>query len=112
MASGEPGPGLELFLLFQRSLTLKKGSKCSIFRTRTRIATTKHLIEQSKNFPGGSAVKNLPPANQKMWVLSLGGEDFLEEKMATHSNIPAWRIPWTEEPGGLQSMESQRVGHD
>ena len=43
---------------------------------------------------------------------SLGGEDPLEKEVATHSNILAWRIPWTEEPGGLQSTESQRVGHD
>ena len=47
-----------------------------------------------------------------MQVLSLGGEDPLEEEMATHSSILAWRIPWTEEPGRLQSMGSQRVGHD
>ena len=51
-----------------------------------------------------------PPATQEtqvMQVQSLGGEDPLEEGMATHSSILAWRIPWTEEPGGLQSMESQ-----
>ena len=47
-----------------------------------------------------------------MWVQSLGQEDSLEKEMATHSSILAWRIPWTEEPGGLQSMGSQRVGHD
>ena len=50
-----------------------------------------------------------------MWktrVRSLGGEDLLEEEMATHSSILAWKIPWTEEPGRLQSMGSQRVGHD
>ena len=46
------------------------------------------------------------------WVRSLGREDPLEKEMATHSSILAWRIPWTEEPGGLQSMGSQRVGHD
>ena len=46
------------------------------------------------------------------WVRSLGGEDPLEEGMATHSSILAWRLPWTEEPGGLQSMGSQRAGHD
>ena len=46
------------------------------------------------------------------WVLSLGEEDPLEVGMATHSSILAWRIPWTEEAGGLQSMGSQRVGHD
>ena len=47
-----------------------------------------------------------------MWVQSLGREDLLEKGIATHSSILAWRIPWTEEPGELQSMESQRVGHD
>jgi len=47
-----------------------------------------------------------------MLVQSLGGEDSLEEGMATHSSIFAWRIPWTEEPGRLQSMGLQRVGHD
>ena len=47
-----------------------------------------------------------------MWVRSLGWEDPLEEGVAPHSSILAWRIPWTEEPGGLQSMGSQRVGHD
>ena len=56
-------------------------------------------------------VKNLP-AVWETWVRSLGREDPLEKEMATHSSILAWRIPWTEEPGGLQSMESQRVGHD
>ena len=56
-------------------------------------------------------VKNLP-AMPETWVRSLGQEDPSEEGMATHSSIPAWRIPRTEEPGGPQSMESQRVGHD
>ena len=56
-------------------------------------------------------VKNLL-AMQETWVLSLGWEDPLEKEMATHSSILAWRIPWTEEPGGLQSMGLQRVGHD
>ena len=51
-------------------------------------------------------VKNLP-ATQETWVRSLGWEDPPEEGMATHSSILAWRIPWTEEPGGLQSMGSQ-----
>ena len=48
----------------------------------------------------------------KIWVRSLGGEDPLEEEMATHSGILAWRIPWMEEPGGLQSMGSQTLGED
>ncbi|CAI9161650.1 unnamed protein product [Rangifer tarandus platyrhynchus] len=57
------------------------------------------------------AVKNLP-AMQETWARSLSGEDPLEKNMATHSSILAWRIPWTEEPGGLQSMGPQRVRHD
>ena len=56
-------------------------------------------------------VKN-PPAMQEIWVKPLGWEDLLEEGMTTHSRILAWRIPWTEEPGGLQSRGLQRVGHD
>ena len=56
-------------------------------------------------------VKNLP-AMHETWVRSLGQEDPLEKGMATHSCILAWRIPWTEKPGGLQSMGSQRVRHD
>ena len=56
-------------------------------------------------------VKN-PPAMWETWVRSLGQEDPLEEGMATHCSILAWRIPWTEELGGLQSLGSQRVGHD
>ena len=56
-------------------------------------------------------VKNLS-AVQEIWVQSLGWEDPLEEGMTTHSSILAWRIPWTEEPGGLHSMGLQRVGHD
>ena len=62
-------------------------------------------------FPGGSMVKN-PPANAGDTGLILGREDPLEEEMATYSSILAWEIPWTEEPGGLQSMGSQRVGHN
>ena len=49
---------------------------------------------------------------QEAWVQSLGWEDPLENEMAIHSSIPVWEIPWAEEPGGLQFMESQRVGHD
>ena len=56
-------------------------------------------------------VKNLP-AMQENQALSLGGEDLLKKEMTTHSNILAWRIPWIEEAGGLQSRKLQRVGHD
>ena len=62
--------------------------------------------------PGGSAVEN-PPARQESQETQVRAlEDLLEEKMATHSSILAWRIPWTEEPGGLRYMGSHRAGHD
>ena len=65
-------------------------------------------------FPGGSVVKNHLPIQEtqetKIW--SVGQEDSLEEEMATHSSILAWKIPWTDEPGGLQSMGSQRVRYN
>ena len=56
-------------------------------------------------------VKNLP-AKQETQVQSLGGEDPLEKEMATHSSVLAWKIPWREEAGGLQSLGSPRVGHN
>ena len=64
-----------------------------------------------KGFPGDSEVKYLP-AEQETWVQSLGQEDSLEEGIAAHSSIHAWRILWMEEPGRLQSMGLQRVGHN
>ena len=64
-------------------------------------------------FPGGSDAKESDLLTmQETWVWYLGWEDPLEKAMATHANILAWKISWTEEPGGLQSMGSQRVGHD
>ena len=66
---------------------------------------------ESKEFPGRSDGKESPPM-QKMWIQSLNWEDPLEEERVTHSSILAWRIPWTEKPGGLQSLGSQRVRHD
>ena len=68
-------------------------------------------MKQHWGFPGASAVKNsfVMQEVQEAQFLSLGWEDPLEEGMATHSSILAWRIPWTEEPGGLRSMGSQRV---
>ena len=73
------------------------------FKIKTITRDRASLVVQS--------VDNLP-AIQKTWIQSLGQEDPLEEEMATHSSILAWRIPWTEEPGGLQSMGLQRVRHD
>ena len=61
-----------------------------------------------RDFPHGAVAKNAPA--KAVW--SLGVEDPLEKEMATHSNIPTWRITWTEEPGRLQSMGSQRIGQD
>ena len=64
-----------------------------------------------KSFPGAQMVKN-PPAMQETQVRSQGRKDPPEKRIATHSSVLAWRIPWTEEPGRLQPMGSPRVGHD
>ena len=63
-------------------------------------------------FPGDVLVKNLPANAEQMQVRSLGREDLLQKEMATHSSMLTWEVPWTEEPGRLPSMGSQRVGHD
>ena len=75
----------------------------------TLVSLNQFFVKQlfHKDFPSGSEVKN-PPAMQETKVQSLGWEDPLEKEMATHSSILAWEIPWTEEPGGLQSMGSQK----
>ena len=65
------------------------------------------LLFSHQVFPGGSVVKNLP-AKQERQVSPLGQEDPLEKEMATHPSILAWEIPWTEEPGGLQSLGLQK----
>ena len=64
-------------------------------------------------FPSGSVVKHLPAVQemQETWVLSLGWKDPLEKGVATTSSILGWNIPWTEEPGGLQSMKLKRIGY-
>ena len=79
----------------------------------TRVAVTNYQKLDGLTGPShdGSEVKN-PPEMQEMQVRSLGWEDSLEEGMATHSNIIDWRIPWTEEPSGLQSMGLQGVRHN
>ena len=76
-----------------------------------RLGYNINLIFWNKGFPGGSVVKRRP-AMQETWVRSLGREDPLGKEMATHSSTLAWKIPWTEEPGRLQSMGSQRLGQD
>ena len=74
-------------------------------------AIVTRVVAQLHGFPGGSEVKPLP-AVQETRVQPLDQEDPLEKEMATHSSTLAWKIPQTEKPGGLQSMGSQRVGHD
>ena len=79
------------------------------------MKVTKWLLQQPYNVFWAclvaQTVENLS-AVQETWVQSLGWKDSLEKGMAAHSSILTWRIPWTEEPGGLQSLGSQRVGHD
>ena len=72
------------------------------------------MLNVKYGLPGWLVVKNLPinVETQKTWVRSLGQEDPLEKEMSTHFSILAWKIPWTEEPGRLQSMGSQKVNHD
>ena len=78
-----------------------------VYHTRSSYNSTSDIYKYlCWVFPGHSVVKN-PPAKQEM-----GQEDSLEKKMATHSSILAWEIPWTEEPSRLQSMGSQRVEYD
>ena len=75
----------------------------------------KHSLYPHQGFPGGAAVKNLSANTGDPRDGGLdpwGREDSLEEEMAIHSSILAWKIPWTKEPGKLQSTGSQRVGHD
>ena len=95
-----PGPGAS----FRELCDLGQVTKPVLTSTcASLMAWAYHLMVQM--------VESLP-AMQETWVQFPGWEDPLEKEMATHSSILAWRIPWTEEPGGLQSMGSQRVGHD
>ena len=87
-------------------------SSCSGQFSELAMSTTMSWVR----FFGGASlvaqrVKRLP-AMQETWVRSPGQEDPLKKEMATHSSTLAWKIPWTEKPGRLQSMGSQRVGHD
>ena len=88
----------------QRTFKFRDGPVVSLIRG---FAPTQGA---SLGFPGGPISKELA-CNDGDRLQSLGWEVPLEEEMATHSSIPAWRVPWTEEPGRLQSMGSQRVGH-
>ena len=84
-----------------------------VAKSRTRLRDFTHSLTQWIN--GASLVAQLvknPSIMWETWVRSLGQEDPLEKEMATHSSTLAWKIPWTEKPGRLQSMESPRVKHD
>ena len=85
------------------------GVNCPLLITTVRCIF--HHLSDLRASLVAQIVKSLP-AMQDTWVQSLGQEDPLEKEMATHSSILAWKIPWTEEPGGLQFMGSQRVGDD
>ena len=102
-----------LFLLCSQWADLWKSALCFSFLLYYSIFFI--LCSDSGYYLGASLVaqmvKNLP-VMQETWILSLCWEDPLEKEMATHSSILAWRIPWTEESGGLPSMGPQRVGHD
>ena len=93
------------------TLNTDKYQTMTMFSTLTKTLSCSGAVASSVCFPGSSTVKNLP-AMQETRVQSLGWEDALEKGMATHSSIFVWRIPETEEPGGLQSMRSQRVRHE
>ena len=90
-----------------------KRSQLGLHFKVTIIWSCHHLpaTKMKGGVPGGSVVKNLP-GKQEMQVRSLSWEDPLEKEMVTHSSILSGRIPWTEEPGGLQSMQLQTVGHE
>ena len=85
---------------------------CVVLHSHNKVPSSKfNMTRNAQWFSLAWMVKCLPT----MWetrVRSLGREDPLEKEMATHASIPAWKIPWMEEPGGLQSMRRQRVRHD
>ena len=104
-----PGPKVQLFVTpWIAGLACCNSWGCKESDKTKRLNWTELKVHQG---PVALMVKNLS-AMQETWVQSLGQEDPLEKGMATHSSILALRIPWTEEPGRLQSKRSQRVGHD
>ena len=112
---------LRLALTREHGLNSSTGCTVCLAQGKTRIEHFK--VTQQSTAPGvgllskgrvslGAQMAENRPAAQETWVRSLGQGDPLEKGMATHSSILAWRIPWTEEPGGLLFMGSQRVGHN
>ena len=84
---------------------------CLILTAGVAVGDTRRKVLGRISSLVTQTIKHLP-AMRETWVRSLGQEDPLEKEMATHSSTLAWKIPWTEEPGRLQSMGSQRDGHD
>ena len=103
---------LVIMLALEQVLVMEDLKETKECRNREK-AVKQQCTDKAESWASDMAqmVKNLP-AVQKTWVRSLGWEDLLEKGTATHSNILAWEIPWTEEPGRLQSTGLQRAGHD
>ena len=93
------------------TLVLSSDSRTFPYRAKDIANFSQRYINQDWTSLVAQMVRNLP-VMWEMWVQSLGQEESLEKGMATHSSILVWRIPWTEEPGGLQSMGLQRIGHN
>ena len=111
-----PWKGFSAVSSVKGSIPCENVSKAiSLSFQRVKFRMTQHIDNRELRWQWASLVaqtiKSLP-AMQETWVRSLGQEDPLEKGMATHSSILDWRMPWTEESGRLQSMGSQRVGHD
>ena len=104
----------------ENSIKMTLSEQCQVMQPQGELffcgvfPTSDHLVLPTALDGASLVAQRLKylPAMQETWVRFLGWEDPLEKEMATHSSILAWRIPWTEKPGGLQSMGSQRVGHD
>ena len=100
-----------MYLLLSEDVFMA-GGWGEVFNSRTSMHwATRYGLKNVRASQVAQMVNNLP-AMRKTWVQALRQEDPLEKGMATHSSILAWKIPWTEEPGELQSMQSHRVGHD
>ena len=105
-----PGPRISVCVLCIAPVLEKKNKKTKNLPLAMELKPGDDLNQNWASLVV-QTVKNLP-AMHEIWVQSLGWNNPLEKGMATHSSILAWRIPWTEEPGGLQSMGSQTVGHN
>ena len=113
---GDPGGSFLSSVVSGRGSTIRFANSCipgtwGPEKQRTHLISVQPELESHGGFPGGSDVKE-SACNAVDLVWCMGGEDPLEKGMATLSSILAWRIPWTEEPGGLQSTGWQRFAHD